>query len=48
MLSNMRLSRLGSYADKIIGDHLCGFCLTDRLLIGFFSFIRYWGKMGVQ
>jgi hypothetical protein len=30
--------------DEIIGDHQCGFDITDQLLIRIFAFIRYWRK----
>jgi hypothetical protein len=44
MLSNILLSRLGSYLDEIIGDHQCGFDATDQLLIRFSAFVRYWRR----
>jgi DNA polymerase sigma len=44
ILSIILLSRLSPYIDEIIGDHLCGFNITDQLLIGFSPFVRYWRK----
>jgi sorting nexin-29 len=35
-LSNILLSRLGPYVDKIIGDHQCGFRRNRSILIRFF------------
>jgi hypothetical protein len=44
ILSNILLSRLSPY--KTIGNHQCGFDVTDQLLIRFSTFIRYWRKNG--
>jgi hypothetical protein len=39
------LSRLSPYIYEIIGDHRCGFDITDQLLIRFSAFVRYWRRM---
>jgi hypothetical protein len=44
LVSNILLSRLSLYIDKIIGIVSVGFDLTDQLLIRFFSFFTYWKK----
>jgi hypothetical protein len=44
ILSNILLARLTLYVNEIIGDHQCGFHLTDLLQIRFFAFDRYWKK----
>jgi hypothetical protein len=44
MLANILLSRLRPDMDEIIGDHHCGFNMTDQQLTRFFAFIRYWRK----
>jgi hypothetical protein len=41
ILSSILLSRLSPYIDGIIGDHACGFNVTDQLLIRFFALVRY-------
>ncbi|PNF40966.1 hypothetical protein B7P43_G08814, partial [Cryptotermes secundus] len=47
IVSNILLSRLSPYTDEIIGDHQCGFRLTDQIQIRSFAFVRYW-SMGVR
>jgi hypothetical protein len=41
ILSNILLARLTPYVNEIIGDHQCGFHLTDLLQIRFSTFGRY-------
>jgi hypothetical protein len=40
-LSNILLARLTPYVSEIIGDHQCGFVITDLLWIRFSTFGRY-------
>jgi hypothetical protein len=48
ILSNILLSRLSPYIDVIIGDHQCGFRLTDQLLIRFLHSSNIGNEIGVQ
>jgi hypothetical protein len=32
--------------DEIIGNHQWGYDVTDQLLTRYFTFIRYWTKIG--
>jgi hypothetical protein len=36
--------KVNSVADESIGDHQCGFLITDQLLIRYSVFVRYWRK----
>jgi hypothetical protein len=45
ILSNIPLSRIAPYTDEIIGDHQCGFRLTDKRLIIFFVSGRCFRKI---
>jgi hypothetical protein len=44
VLSNILLSRLSPYIDKITGVIGVGFDITDQLPIRFSAFARYWSK----
>jgi hypothetical protein len=46
IVSIILLSRLSTYVNEIIGDHQCGFDVTNQLFIRFFAFVRYWRKNG--
>ena len=46
VLSNILLSRLIPYAEKVIGIINVDFDATIRLLIIYFSFVKYWRKDG--
>jgi hypothetical protein len=46
ILSNIILSRLSPYIDKIIGDHQCGFRRNKSSTDQIFAFVKYWRRNG--
>ena len=48
ILSNILLSRLTPYAEKIVGDHQCGFRHNRSAADHILCIVKYLRKMGIQ